>query len=150
MFQSRIDVIGLLVDPGPRQLGWTPTAWLESGTELVSRIDVIGLFLDPEQELMFQSRIDVILTSPVPVKVLFQFQFQSPRPFQIPPNESDPIDPTPFHFSVYGSKFHIGPRLITSVGGRFQNPRVHHFGVNVKFRSEVRAGSSQTFPDDLP
>ena len=60
MFQSRIDVIGLLVDPGPRQLGWTSTAWLESGTELVSRIDVIGLFLDPEQELMFQSRIDVI------------------------------------------------------------------------------------------
>ena len=60
MFQSRIDVIGLLVDPGPRQLGWTPTAWLESGTELVSRIDVIGLFLDPEQELMFQSRTDVI------------------------------------------------------------------------------------------
>ena len=53
-------MIGLLVDPGPRQLGWTPTAWLESGTELVSRIDVIGLFLDPEQELMFQSRIDVI------------------------------------------------------------------------------------------
>ena len=29
MFQSRIDVIGLLVDPGPRQLGWTPTAWLD-------------------------------------------------------------------------------------------------------------------------
>ena len=24
MFQSRIEVIGLLLDPGPRQLGWTP------------------------------------------------------------------------------------------------------------------------------
>ena len=60
MFQSRIDVIGLFLDPGPRQLGWTPTAWLDSGTELVSRIDVIGLFLEPEQELMFQNRIDVI------------------------------------------------------------------------------------------
>ena len=41
-------------------LAGPPSAWQESGTELVSRIDVIGLFLDPEQELMFQSRIDVI------------------------------------------------------------------------------------------
>ena len=41
-------------------LGWTSSAWQESGTELVSRIDVIGLFLNPEQELIFQSRIDVI------------------------------------------------------------------------------------------
>ena len=67
MFLSLIDVIGLVVDPGPSLLGWnrdllrltgtrTSTAWLE----LVSRIDVIGLFLDPEQELMFLSLIDVI------------------------------------------------------------------------------------------
>ena len=64
MFSSRTDVVGLVLDPGPRLLGWilggTSTAWLDldslAGPELVSRIDVIGLFLDPEQELMCSSR----------------------------------------------------------------------------------------------
>ena len=87
MFQSLIDVIGLLVDPGPSTawldflLGWTSTAWQESGTELVSRIDVIGLFLDPEQELMFQSLIDVIglLVDPGPRLLGWTFCLAGPR-----------------------------------------------------------------------
>ena len=54
---------------------------------------------------------------PVKVKVQFQFQFQDPNPFQIQPYESDPIDPTQFYFSVYGSRFQTGPKLIASVGG---------------------------------
>ena len=61
-------MVGLVLDPGPRLLGWilggTSTAWLDldslAGPELVSRIDVIGLFLDPELELMCSSRTDVV------------------------------------------------------------------------------------------
>ena len=45
------------------------------------------------------------------------FQFPDPSPFQIPSDESDPIDPTRFYFLVYGSRFHTGPRLIALVGG---------------------------------
>ena len=72
-------------------------------------------------------------------------------PFQIQPYESDLIDPTRFYSSVYGSKFQTGPRLITSVGGPIPGSRIHQVGSpQHKFRSEVRAGSSQTFPDDLP
>ena len=80
---------------------------------------------------------------PVKVKVQFQFQFQDPNPFQIQPYESDPIDPTQFYFSVYGSRFQTGPRLIASVGGSIPGSEIHQCGVHDnKFRSEVRAGSS--------
>ena len=55
----------------------------------------------------------------------------------------NPIDPTQFYFSVYGSRFQTGPRLIASVGGSIPGSEIHQCGVHDnKFRSEVRAGSS--------
>ena len=49
----------------------------------------------------------------------FQFHFQFPDliPFQILQDEFDPIDPTQFYFSVYGSRIPAGPILIILVGG---------------------------------
>ena len=88
-----------------------------------------------------------------PVQFLSRSSFRSKNtsPFQIQPYESDPIDPTRFYSSVYGSKFQTGPRLITSVGGPIPGSRIHQVeSPQHKFRSEVRAGSSRTFPDDLP
>ena len=88
-----------------------------------------------------------------PVQFLSRSSFRSKNtsPFQIQPYESDPIDPTRFYSSVYGSKFQTGPRLITSVGGPIPGSKIHQVGSpQNKFRSEVRAGSSRTFPDDLP
>ena len=79
-----------------------------------------------------------------PVQFLSRSSFRSKNtsPFQIQPYESDPIDPTRFYSSVYGSKFQTGPRLITSVGGPIPGSRIHQVGgTQHKFRSEVRAGS---------
>ena len=68
---------------------------------------------------------------------------KDPSPFQIQPYESDPFNPTQFYFSVYGSRFQTGPRLMASVGGSIPGSEIHQCGVhNNKFRSEVRAGSS--------